>query len=137
MERRQLAKYRTMLESRLAQLTKVPSKRADIAIQRTADLLDEVQLTSERELALRNLTREAGLAQEIRAALARVDDGNYGVCLNCEEEIKPGRLDVLPWAAYCVRCQEAAEGREVELKEPAVEEAAGELHLKAFHPVAA
>ena len=46
------------------------------------------------------------LLREIGDALHRLDQGNYGVCLECEEPISPKRLDAVPWARYCVRCQE-------------------------------
>lgn len=118
MDRSKLAKYKTLLEAKLAQLASSSRKREEIVIQTAPELLDEVQLSAERELALRNLTRESRLAREIRAALARIDEGSYGVCLKCEEEIKPRRLEAVPWAAYCVRCQEAAERQEGERSEP-------------------
>ena len=41
-------------------------------------------------------------------------DGSYGVCLHCEEDIKPKRLDAVPWTKYCIRCQEAADRHEFE-----------------------
>jgi DnaK suppressor protein len=43
--------------------------------------------------------------EEIEAALARVDDGTYGVCGGCREPIVPERLEILPAARYCVGCQ--------------------------------
>ena len=69
----------------------------------------QVQLAGDRELSIRNLDRQANLSRNLRAALSRTADGNYGVCLNCEEEIKPKRLEAVPWTAYCIRCQEAAD----------------------------
>ena len=48
------------------------------------------------------------------ASLARMADGSYGICLHCEEEIKPKRLDAVPWTKYCIRCQEAADRNEFE-----------------------
>jgi DnaK suppressor protein len=42
----------------------------------------------------------------IDEALDRMDSGDYGVCLACEEEIPNKRLTALPWAKYCVPCQE-------------------------------
>ena len=120
---KEFTKYRTMLERKLAQLSSASDKRTDIVIQRAPDLVDEVALTAEREHAVRDLTRGSRLAREIRAALARIDDGSYGACLNCEEEISPKRLDALPWAAYCVRCQEAAERHSLGNSELAPEEA--------------
>jgi DnaK suppressor protein len=74
--------------------------------------LDEVQLAGERELAIRNLDREASLLRNVRAALFRINDGSYGVCMHCEEDIKPKRLEAVPWAAFCIRCQEAADRNE-------------------------
>ncbi len=44
--------------------------------------------------------------KEIDAALDRLDAGDYGVCLSCGEPINPRRLLAIPWAAYCIRCQE-------------------------------
>jgi DnaK suppressor protein len=92
--------------------------RDEIAIEKTADALDEVQLAGERELAIRNLDRESSLLRNIRAALARIADGSYGICLHCEEEIKPKRLDAVPWTPYCIRCQEAADRHEFDGSEP-------------------
>ena len=71
-----------------------------------------MQLAGERELAIRNLDREASLLRNVRAALFRINDGSYGVCMHCEEEIKPKRLEAVPWAAFCIRCQEAADRNE-------------------------
>ena len=88
--------------------------RADIAIEKTPDALDEVQLAGERELAIRNLDRGSNLLRSVKGALARVADGTYGICLHCEDEIKPKRLDAVPWTKYCIRCQEAADRHEFE-----------------------
>ena len=83
--------------------------REGIAIEKSPDALDEVQHASERELAIRNLDRESHLLRNVRGALRRMADGSYGTCLHCEEEISPKRLDAVPWAAYCIRCQEMAD----------------------------
>ena len=63
----------------------------------------------DRELAVQNLDRESTLARQLRSAIQRVDEGSYGVCLQCEEEIAPNRLKAIPWAEFCIRCQEQAE----------------------------
>jgi DnaK suppressor protein len=88
--------------------------RDEIVIEKTPDALDEVQLAGERELAIRNLDREANLLRQVRDALRRIADGSYGVCLHCEEDIKPKRLDAVPWTKYCIRCQEAADRQDFE-----------------------
>ena len=55
------------------------------------------------------IDRESLQLREIRAALERVANGSYGVCLNCEEDISPKRLSAVPWTALCIVCQEAAD----------------------------
>jgi DnaK suppressor protein len=56
--------------------------------------------------------------QLIEAALARVQEGTYGVCACCGDEIHVRRLEAVPWSRYCLKCQMASErGAEVELLE--------------------
>jgi DnaK suppressor protein len=112
MNRTELERYKAMLEAKQAELSGGLRNRDEIAIEKTPDALDEVQLAGERELAIRNLDREASLLRNVRAALSRIGDGSYGVCLHCEEDIKPKRLEAVPWAAYCIRCQEALDRHE-------------------------
>jgi DnaK suppressor protein len=57
----------------------------------------------QRDLALRD--RNAVHLAEVEAALARLDDGSYGICVRCRRPIAPERLDALPWAAHCIECQ--------------------------------
>jgi DnaK suppressor protein len=114
MNKTDLEKYKAMLEAKRAELSAGLRNREDIAIEKTPDALDEVQLAGERELAIRNLDRESNLLRNVKSALARVADGSYGVCLHCDEEIKPKRMDAVPWAKYCIRCQEAADRNEFE-----------------------
>jgi DnaK suppressor protein len=117
MNKTELEKYKATLLARQAELSNGLRNREDIAIQKTPDALDEVQLAGERELAIRNLDRESSLLRNVRAALARIADGSYGTCLHCEEEIKPKRLEAVPWTPYCIRCQEAADRHEFESSE--------------------
>jgi RNA polymerase-binding transcription factor len=117
MNKTELEKYKKILETRQAELARGLRNRDDIAIEKTPDALDEVQLAGERELAIRNLDRESNLLRNVRLALARMADGSYGTCLHCDEEIKPKRLDAVPWTAFCIRCQEAADRHEFESQE--------------------
>jgi len=68
-----------------------------------------VQHAAERELAIRNLDRESNLLRNVRAALRRIDEGSFGVCLHCEEDISPKRLAAVPWTPFCIGCQEIAD----------------------------
>ena len=114
MTQTELNKYRAILEAKMAELSAGLRNRDEIAIEKTPDALDEVQLAGERELAIRNLDRESNLLRNVRAALARMDDGSYGICMHCEEDIKLKRLDAVPETRYCIRCQEAADRHEFE-----------------------
>src|SRR5260370_34568690 len=117
MTKNELEKFKAALEAKQAELAASLRNRDDIAIEKTADALDEVQLAGERELAIRNLDRESILLRNVRGALSRIADGSYGTCLHCEEEISPKRLNAVPWTAYCIRCQEAADRHEFETLE--------------------
>lgn len=70
------------------------------------------------DLAVRNYSKNVMLAVSenesrqvilINEALERIADQEYGACQNCEKEINPKRLDAVPWARYCLECQELVE----------------------------
>jgi DnaK suppressor protein len=129
MTQTELDKYKEMLEAKQADLSMGLRNRDEIVIEKTPDALDEVTRAGERELAIRNLDREATMLRNVRAALRRMADGSYGVCMHCDEEIKPKRLQAVPWTMYCIRCQEAADRQEFE--SPDSGEGADELLLNA------
>lgn len=108
----ELRKFRKILEAKQAELARVLRNREAIAIEKSADAIDEVQHAAERELAIRNLDRESQLLRMVKLALQRMDEGSYGICLHCEEPINPKRLTAVPWAPYCIRCQEAIDQRQ-------------------------
>ncbi len=117
MSKSELQRYKTALEAKQVELAASLRNRDEIAIEKTADAIDEVQLAGERELAIRNLDRESVLLRHVRAALARLDEGSYGSCAHCDEEISPKRLNAVPWTPFCIRCQEAADRHEFEASE--------------------
>lgn len=112
MTKSELNKFRQILEAKQAELADILRRRDEIAIEKSADAIDEVTRAAERELAIRNLDRESNLLRNIRAALRRVTDGTFGVCAHCEEDISPKRLAAVPWAPFCIKCQEAADRHE-------------------------
>ncbi len=109
MTKSEVNKFKKILEAKQAELEKIVRNRDAIAIEKSADALDEVQHASERELAIRNLDRESNLLRSVRLALRRIDDGSFGTCLHCDEEISPKRIAAVPWAANCIQCQEIAD----------------------------
>lgn len=109
MTKTELNKYKEILETKQAELAQLLRNRDAIAIEKSPDALDEVQHAAERELAIRNLDRESNLLRNVRAALRRLNEGMYGICVHCEEEISPKRLNAVPWTPFCIQCQEQAD----------------------------
>lgn len=105
---------REAIEAKLQEATHSPNWRDSITIEPSADPADATQQTVEREMATRKLDRDAKIVRDIRAALARLKAGEYGVCAHCEEAISPRRLSAVPWAALCIHCQEEADGSAID-----------------------
>ncbi len=101
--------FQQVLERRESELVQVLRARDGIAIEKSADQMDEIQCASERDLAIRSADLESNLLRQVRAALRRIHDGSFGTCIECEWEISPKRLEAVPWAPRCIRCQDAAE----------------------------
>lgn len=109
MTKTEMNKFKKILENKQDELERIVRNRDAITIEKSADALDEVQHASERELAIRNLDRESNLLRNVRLALRRIEDESFGICLHCEEEISPKRLAAVPWAPFCIQCQEQAD----------------------------
>jgi len=109
MARTEMSVFQEILERRAAELVQVLRKRDGIAIEKSADQMDEIQYASERDLAMRNVDRESSLLRQVKAALRRIHDGSFGVCIECELAISPKRLAAVPWASRCIQCQDAAD----------------------------
>ena len=88
-----------------------PEEASGAGIGRHADEVDEQAASADREVQLG--TRELLLERvnRIRAALRRLNDGEYGVCGECGGRIAPARLRALPEVETCVSCQERLEQR--------------------------
>jgi DnaK suppressor protein len=98
-----------ILESHLARATSNHGLGDSIHIHQAADPVDMTQEAAARDLAVQMLDRESELVRRVRSAIDRIQDGSYGICLRCEEEIAPSRLKAIPWAELCIHCQEQAE----------------------------
>ena len=113
--------FQDILERKQAELVRVLRKRDDIAIETSADQMDQIQYASERDLAIRNVDRDSGLLRQVKASLRRIHDGSFGVCVECDEAISPKRLAAVPWAPRCIRCQNAADREQRERTDPSDE----------------
>jgi len=77
-----------------------------------ADALDIATAESNREFTLRLQDRDRRLVGKIRGALKRMDEGEYGVCIACGEDISERRLMARPVATHCIDCKTEAEQME-------------------------
>jgi DnaK suppressor protein len=105
----EISGFQEILERKQAELAHVLRKRDDIAIERSADQMDEIQYASQRDLAIRNVDRDAALLRQVKASLQRIHDGSFGICIECEEAISSKRIAAVPWAPRCIQCQDAAD----------------------------
>ena len=109
MTRSEVDRYRAVLIARSAELERITNHRDAIAVERSADQMDEMQAASQRPLAVCHLGREFNHLRDARGALRRIEEGNFGTCQHCNEDIQPKRLAAVPWAPFCIRCQEAVD----------------------------
>jgi DnaK suppressor protein len=103
-----LTHFRDVLRTKQAELTKIRGLE-NIAIERSADELEEADYKTARELAIAGLNREATVRRSVASALLRIRDGCFGTCVHCDSEISQRRLAAVPWTPFCIRCQEAAD----------------------------
>ena len=96
------------------ELSRSLHNRDEIVIDKSSDAIDEVQSMEARELAIRNLDRDSNALRQIHQAFNRIANGTYGVCLHCEEDILPKRMAAVPWAAFCITCQELIDHSEID-----------------------
>lgn len=121
-----LAAYRTMLEKKAEEVRRsMSAQKAAQVVSRLDYPSDEGDLSQQHHeewIFLNRNTIDMKLLREISDALHRIEQGSYGICMECEEPISPKRLDAVPWARYCVTCQERiaariADGEMVEFQE--------------------
>src|ERR1700680_1643101 len=116
MTKTELNQFQALLIARGIELERLIRHRDGIRIERSADQLEEIQQASDRALAVCNLDREFNQLRNTRAAILRIQEGSFGKCRQCEEDIHPKRLAAVPWAPFCIRCQEAFDRNPEELQ---------------------
>ena len=98
------------LQEKAAELRqRMSADKAAAIVSRLEDPSDSGDLSQqshEEWLFLNRNNLEKSLLREVEEALVRSREGTYGICQECEEPISPKRLQALPWAKFCVRCQE-------------------------------
>ncbi len=113
--RPKFATYRKALESKAEEIRRsMSAQKAAQVVARLDVPSDEGDLSQQHHeewIFLNRNTIDMKLLREIGDALRRIDHETYGICAECEEPISAKRLDAVPWARYCVTCQEAIAAR--------------------------
>jgi DnaK suppressor protein len=104
------AHYRKLLESKAEEVREsMSAQKAAQVVARLDVPSDEGDLSQQHHeewIFLNRNTIDMKQLREVSAALHRIETEQYGVCLECEEPISAKRLDAVPWARYCIACQE-------------------------------
>jgi DnaK suppressor protein len=107
--------YRKILEKKAAEVqNSMSAQKAAQVLAREEHPHDEGDLSQqshEEWIFLNRNTLDIKLLREVQDALRRIEAGTYGVCYECDEPISVKRLDAVPWAKFCVSCQERIAAR--------------------------
>ena len=113
MDKRKAKTYRDkLLERREALVGQVQAAEAysrERDAEATQDPADMAANAYTKELLMSMSTNDRQLLESIDSALYRIAEGEYGYCDNCGDLIQEKRLEALPWAHHCVKCQEMNE----------------------------
>jgi len=106
--------FRQKLLEKRAELISVVQKTEDYGRQVNTeaegmDLADKASSSYTKELMFSKSDGDRQLLQEVVDALRRLDDGDFGKCMNCEEEVERKRLEAVPWSPFCLSCQAKVE----------------------------
>ncbi|HPF38183.1 MAG TPA: TraR/DksA C4-type zinc finger protein [Phycisphaerae bacterium] len=103
----------SLTDERRSLLSMMQSTQQQLAGRDTglADLSDIASGGFEDELAIGLMASEAATLEKIDDAIRRIDDGSYGICMDCEKPIPKKRLEFLPFAQRCMECEGNRERR--------------------------
>src|SRR5712691_3636469 len=77
---------------------------------RSGDWVDQSSLENDVHVRLALKQTDSKLLRAIEEAILRIDQGTYGICMECENEIAPARLEAVPWTRVCIDCKAKQKG---------------------------
>lgn len=120
MDKKRLDYYKKKLEARRDELLRViartegEGRAADE--DTTVDLADKAANSYTKEFLFGQTNHDRSTLNLVTAALDRIKEDTYGLCVNCEQEIGQKRLEAVPWTRYCINCQEKQEKGQLEAR---------------------
>ncbi len=118
MDKKKLEAFKKRLEARQQELRRNVSRTQQDG--RTSDedsaqdIADKAASSYNKEFLFHQSNAERQLLQMVEGALARIQDGSFGQCISCGQEINPKRLEAVPWTRHCIECQEKLEQGKLE-----------------------
>jgi DnaK suppressor protein len=113
MDKKRLENYRKKLQAKrddlVRNIARVEEEGRAADEDTTVDLADKAANSYTKEFLFGQTNAERSFLHLIEEALRRMKAGSYGLCANCEDEVQQKRLDAVPWAKYCIECQEKQE----------------------------
>jgi DnaK suppressor protein len=108
-----LKKYRDVLESKRDDLLNATPARTPASEpgSKSGDWIDQSSQESDLHVHLALKQTDAKLLRAIEEAILRLDQGTYGICMDCENEIPTVRLDAVLWTRVCIDCKERQSSR--------------------------
>jgi len=108
MDKARIAKFQDILSKKREELKQnlTRAQEENAAHDFGRDEGDRATASLSKEMTFRQKAQERGLLMLVEAAIGRMNNGTFGECLNCGQEISVNRLTAVPWSRYCITCQE-------------------------------
>ena len=105
-------KYRDILEKKKEEILASAPARTPAAEpgSRSGDWIDQSSQESDLHVRLALKQTDSKRLRAIEQAIHRIDQGTYGICMECENEIAPARLEAVPWTRVCIDCKAKQQG---------------------------
>ena len=118
MDKKKIETIKRELEQRRQDLHTTMTKNAQdgraAGEESAQDIADRATSSYTKEFLFTQSANDRHLLQMVEGALVRINEGTYGECISCGNEINPKRLEAVPWARHCIACQEKLEKGELE-----------------------
>ena len=107
-----LTKYKDLLERKREELQAAAPVRTPASEpgSKSGDWIDQSSQESDLHVRLALKQTDSKLLRAIEEAIHRIDHGTYGICMECENEIAPARLEAVPWTRVCIDCKAKQQG---------------------------
>ena len=112
--RRLSSQYENLIKS----INRNRTATEDTRLENTEDEGDLATISHERELLHKLHDSDFERLRSTQEAIKAIDRGRYGECVGCGEDINEKRLDAVPWATMCIRCQEQTEAERIHSRLP-------------------